>query len=255
MADKFSWSRRPNTHAERTEVIGFVAARDVAALGPLVTAQLDPGYREAEARYLADSAVHDDAWAQAEWTGAEVAAADDAVRTAFRRWQASVEGRLVTRIAGRLAPVLGNRTPARFLAAAVSDKVEVFPRLFAYVSRFPELVGDPAAYAGLQDAADTLAVARLLNDDALVARARAVRVLAETSRTFDRQYGMLVKTILLVDPAGVGADVPRFRRTARVEAAAGVAAEVPVETTPALTVVGEGFVADEAEAEGEAEAA
>jgi hypothetical protein len=212
MADIATWSHRPEKHSERTEVIGFLVANDVEHRNPLVQAQFDVGYRAAEARYLADRAANDAATAKAAWVGDQLGAANDAFDAAFKRWLRFAEAAAGADLSKRLSPVLGDRSPSRFLLASVPEKIEGFKTLRANITQFPELVGDAAALADLDAAAAALGQARLDNDGALDARARTVRALKDATADFDRQYGLVVKIVLATDPAGLGADLPRFRR-------------------------------------------
>jgi hypothetical protein len=182
-------------------------------------------YRAAADGYVTARAANESAATAAEVAGDAVRARTTEFDAAFDRWTVSIDAQNARGYAEKeLHDDLGGRTLAGFARQPARVKTDRMVTLAIHVAGVPALAGDPAAYAALTVATDALGSALADQEGALRARATTVKALEVATAAFDRAYGELVRIVKVVDPAGLGAQVPKFAREVDVPDAAGAAA-------------------------------
>lgn len=241
-------SNRPETPAERTEVIDAVPGilGDLTTLDALVLVTFQSLYDPRRSVYQGACAAADAASLQVALATGAKNEADEAWKAAMERWSLTVVDADNRSLASQLKPLMGDVTVSVFVRQDVQVKLERMPRLLLHVASRPELSGDPAKLDALRLATDALKGRVAEWKAALRARKDAVRDQVAAAAAFDKAYGSLVRAIEQVDPERAS-HVPVFHRAegvepvgAEMEAADGATTETrddAAETGPDLRVV------------------
>jgi len=213
MIKKNWYSTRPRTDAERARCVEFVGDLDPATLTPKVTGSFAE-FGPVDTAFEAARAANEAADKKVDKASERVRTGSALFKVAFLKWTVAIDDAHEKGYAlAALKPELGGKPPSLFLEETDWEKVARMAEVSASVDADPTLVGRPAVYKALEDATDHLRDALGAHDRALTARSTAVKALTAATGAFDRAWGKLVHDLKYYDSDGLGATVPRFRRT------------------------------------------
>jgi hypothetical protein len=209
------FSTRPEDHADRKACVEFAADIDRSKASAVVVAILVATYDPVTKVYTAAVAANGTAATNVINASDVVTATATGLELALLSWMTAIDTAAKKRgfAQDELYPYFGRKTLLAFLERAPWDKLHDLELLFLHVADTPALVGSDVALQAAKDATTAYQEAVRTHEEALKTRNDTVEALKIASTAFDRSWGVVVKDLKFHDPEGLGAHVPKFRRT------------------------------------------